>query len=313
MSAPTSSPSFLAVVNATVRDAETIADDLERGIRSRDLSAEVAVTSSVDDVRRVVAGALDRGTRGFLAVGGDGTAHHLVNALVHDAGEPTDDAAPAAASPSERTCFTILAAGTGSDFARTFAHDGRVDAALDRLVRRERYPVDVGWIEGSFGRRWFLNAANAGIAAQSVITASRMPRRIGALRYTAAFWLSLPRFPGADIAVTIDHHAFEGEALNVVVANGQFFGGGLHVAPRATLVDGRFDVLVFSGARANAFSVMPRLKFGSHLTHRAVHRYVGGDVAIRVPSGWPVEADGELLGHGPIRIGIAPEALDYLV
>ena len=303
MSTPGPHTAYLAVVNASIRAAGSIAQELERGIRSRGLDAEVAVTTSIDDVHRVVVDARARGTTGFLAVGGDGTAHHLVNALLEPGGHAAGDG----------TSLAILAAGTGSDFARTFGHDDRVDAALDRLVRAERYPIDVGWIEGSFGRRWFLNAANAGIAAQSVITASRLTRRIGALRYTAAFWMSLPRFPGADIGVTIDRHAFTGRALNVVVANGQFFGGGLNVAPRATLVDGRFDVLVFSGARANAFSVMPRLKFGSHLTHRAVRRYVGGDVAIEVPPEWPIEADGELLGRGSVRVGIEPGALDYLV
>lgn len=291
---------WLVVVNGGARRAAELQAELEVTVRSHGLDAQIARTTGTAELGGLVDAALTEGRTGFVAVGGDGTAHHLLNALP-------------LGSADRRFRFAVIPAGTGSDFTRTFGQDGDVDAALGRLATGGRYPIDVGWIEGSFGRRWFLNAANAGIAAQSVVTAERLPRRIGATRYTAAFWMTLARFPGARVAIDIDHHRFDGEALNVVVANGQFFGGGLNVAPRATLVDGRFDVIVFSGARSNAFTVMPRLALGSHLTHRAVRRYVGASVHIDVPEQWPIEADGELLGTGPVTIGIAPAALDYVV
>ena len=125
--------------------------------------------------------------------------------------------------------------------------------------------------------------------------------------------MALGRFPLHDIEVDIDHHRFAGSAINVVVANGQFFGGGLNIAPRATLVDGLFDVQVFSGPRRNAFTVMPRVAFGSHLTHRAVRRYIGGSVRIEAPTDWPVEADGELLGHGPVTAENLPAKVEFVI
>lgn len=291
---------WLAVVNGTARRARHIPTELEVAARVRGVDLRVVRTASTVDLPQLVADAVSEGRTGFVAVGGDGTAHHLINALPIGADEP-------------RLSFAMIPAGTGSDFARTFGQNDDVGAAVDRLASGDRYPIDIGWIEGTFGRRWFLNAANAGIAAQSVVTAERLPRWIGSLRYTAAFWLTLPGFPGRPLVATVDRHRFDGQALNVVVANGQFFGGGLNVAPRATLVDGRFDVIVFSGARSNAFTVMPRLAFGSHLTHRAVRRYLGERIRIEVPAGWPIEADGELLGSGPVEIGILSAALDYMV
>ena len=99
----------------------------------------------------------------------------------------------------------------------------------------------------------------------------------------------------------------------MVVANGQFFGGGLNVAPRSTLVDGVMDVQVFSGPKRNAFAIMPRLAFGSHLTHRAVRRYIGANVSIQAPDEWPVEADGEIIGRGSVEIETIPQALDFAI
>jgi diacylglycerol kinase (ATP) len=79
------------------------------------------------------------------------------------------------------------------------------------------------------------------------------------------------------------------------------------------MVDGILDIQVFAGPRRNAFVVMPRLLVGSHLTHPAVRRYVGSEVSITCPDTWPIEADGELLGSGPVTISVLPGAIDLVI
>lgn len=269
-------------------------------LTQRNVDADIHTSTSVADTRSKVAAAQATGVSHFAAVGGDGTAHVVLNAMMET-------------QPTERQTMALIPAGSGSDFVRTFGHSSDTVAAIDRLADVNRYSVDIGRIEGSFGSRYFLNAANAGVAAASVRTAKRLPRWVGSLRYTTAFWAALARFRQAGVVVDIDRHRFDGQAINVVVANGQFFGGGLNIAPRATLVDGEFDVQVFSGPKRNAFTIMPRLVFGSHLTHRAVRRYVGASIRIDAPPTWPVEADGELLGTGSVTITAISAALDFAI
>jgi diacylglycerol kinase (ATP) len=273
---------------------------VERGVQDRDLVANIHESASLDDLMSTVAAAARRGERDFVAVGGDGTAHHILNAAL-------------GAVPDARLRLSIIPAGSGSDFVRTFALPTDIAGGLDRLVEPTTYAIDIGVVTLPDGDRYFLNAVNSGVAAQSVSVAERLPRWIGSIRYTAAFWMALGRFHQAPAEVDIDHHRFRGDAINIVVANGQFFGGGLNIAPRATLVDGVFDVQVFSGPRRNAFTVMPRVLFGSHLTHRAVRRYVGSEVGIDVPEDWPLEADGELLGRGPASVRAVPQAVDFVI
>ncbi|MGI9528425.1 MAG: diacylglycerol/lipid kinase family protein [Acidimicrobiia bacterium] len=264
------------------------------------VDADIHTSDGIADTATVVHQAQQRGLSHFAAVGGDGTAHHVLNAVM-------------ASAPTTRQTMALIPAGSGSDFVRTFGHTSDTHAAVNRLADMDRYGIDIGRIEGAFGSRFFLNAVNAGVAAASVRTAERLPRAVGTVRYTTAFWAALARFRQAGVVVDIDRHRFEGDAINVVAANGQFFGGGLNIAPRATLVDGELDVQVFSGPRRNAFTVMPRLLFGSHLTHRAVRRYIGSAVNIDVPGDWPVEADGELLGTGSVAITTIPDALDFII
>ena len=288
------------LVNPHAGRSTHLGDAVSAGVRDRGLDAGIHVTASVEDLVATTTAAADEGIRSFAAVGGDGTAHHMVDTLMARG----DDAVYQ---------FAMIPKGSGSDFVRTYAHDGDLDRGLDRLVHPDPYRIDVGTISGAFGTRHFINACNVGVAAASVRTAERLPRAMGPIRYSTAFWLTLGRFPQRAVEVDIDHHRFTGDAINVVVANGQFFGGGLNVAPRATMVDGVFDVLVFSGARSNAFTVMPRMLIGSHLTHRAVRRYIGSTVHIEADPAWPVEADGEVLGTGPVTIGILPRAIDYVL
>ena len=100
---------------------------------------------------------------------------------------------------------------------------------------------------------------------------------------------------------------------HVVVANGQFFGGGLNIAPRSVLSDGAMDVQIFRGCRRQAFSIMPRVLMGTHLSHSGVQRFSGSRISIEVPEAWPVEADGEILGSGDVEVEVLRDAIDFVI
>ena len=275
--------------------------EVESAFSEQGVRAVVSQTQSPEHLRSIVAREVSTGRRDFVVVGGDGTAHHALNAMMAD-GYPAD---------ADLT-LSIIPTGSGSDFVRTFGHATGLGAGVARLREPDRYRIDVGTVIGAFGEVFFLNALNVGVAAASVAGASTLPARLGAKRYALGFWLALARFTQAEITTTIDHHGFSGVAINVVVANGQFFGGGMNVAPRATLTDGLFDVQVFAGPRRKAFTVMPRVIRGAHLTHSAVRRYVGAHVEITAPHDWPVEADGEILGTGSVRVTTIASAINFV-
>lgn len=284
-------------VGAGRRGSPTAA--VRSGLESRNVSAEIVETNDLDHLHEVVGNAIGRDIQRFAAVGGDGTAHHLLNAIKR-------------ASPSMRPTLAIIPAGSGSDFARTFGQSTKIDDALDRIADPDLYGVDIGRLRGNFGEHYVLNASSTGVVAASAEFAEKLPRWVGGARYTIAFWMALWRFRSAEVGVTIGRHEYSGPALTVVVANGQFFGGGLNIAPRATLVDGDFDVQVIHGPKRVAFAVMPRVIFGAHLSHKAVRRYIGSAATVRIPADWPVEADGEIIGRGAYSIECLPDAIDYV-
>ena len=266
------------------------------------LDAVFTESTSVSDLSSLISGAVVDGYTHFISVGGDGTANIVLNALMAD-------------RTSNRFTLGIVSSGSGGDFVRTFGHSGGVKDGLQRLVGPDldRYPVDIGLATGSFGSRYFLNALTMGVTAASVAKAHTLPRWLGSPRYTAAFWIALWRFSTAGISVRVGRNSFAEDAITVVVANGQFFGGGLNIAPRSVLNDGEMDVQIFRGPRRQAFAVMPRVMMGTHLTHRGVQRFTGSSVHVDVPENWPVEADGEILGAGSVEVEVLPDAIDMAI
>ena len=262
-------------------------------LAGRGIEFELRVSESGEAIRPIVAEGRDRGYTCFAAVGGDGTATLVLNALLLD-------------DWAEPPTLGILPAGSGSDFIRTFGIPNDLDAAADHLLGDAEYAVDVGLLSGAFGHRYFLNVANSGIAARTVVEAERLPDRLGSRRYLAGFWSALARTNPSDVRVVTDGRRITALAWNVVIANGQFFGGGMNVAPRAAAMDGLFDVQVFSGPRRTAPAVLRRVVRGTHLTHRAVRRTTGASVEVDVPEAWMVEADGEIVGTGPFTAIVKP-------
>lgn len=261
---------------------------------------ELRVSRSPGAVADLVAEGVNAGSTRFVSVGGDGTAHLVVNGIMAHAWQ-------------RRPTLAILPAGSGSDFIRTFGLPGDLEAAATHLAGDAVYACDVGRAEGAFGSRYFLNELSAGITAASAEQALRLPVGLGRARYTAAFWLALLRFRPGPVQARVDRSTVVAEAMAVVVANGQFFGGNLNVAPRSGAGDGIFDVQVFAGPRRRAFSVMPRVARGTHLTLRSVQRRVGAEISLECPRDWPIEADGEVIGTGSVEIRVVPEAIDFKI
>lgn len=292
--------SWWVIVNPAAGRHGELEPRAHAALRRAGVDYELRVSRDAGHVASLVAEGRQAGAGRFAAVGGDGTAHLVLNGLM---------AAPWDVPP----VLAILPGGSGSDFIRTFALPKQLEAAADHLATDEVYPCDVGVIEGSFGSQYFLNAVNVGVAAASVRIAERLPRRLGGVRYGAGFWITLAGFPAAEIHLDVDGREFSGPAISVVFANGQYFGGGMNVAPRATVMDGKLDIQVFSGPRRQAFTVMPRVMRGLHLNHRGVRRFEGSQFHLRCPEAWPVEADGDMQGSGEVTGSVIPRAIEFKI
>lgn len=271
----------------------------------RGIDADVELTRAAGDATRIAREASSAGTRFVVAVGGDGTVNEVVNGLL-DPGTGT--------SRGPTPVLGVVSAGSGCDLVRTFGLDRDPEVLAAHLATDAVQPIDVGRIElhdedGQPVVRLFVNVAEVGFGGAVALAARRLPARLGPRRYRLgiiAAWGSFRRVP-----MVLDHDGgrFEASLSNVVVANGQFFGGGLKVAPRSLPDDGRFDLQAFGGTVTDVVRAARQLQNGSHLARTDVRSWPTASVHVSGARPLPVEADGELLGWSPARFDNLHRAL----
>ena len=280
---------WLVLVNPYAARGRHAMTRVKAALGSRDIPAEVIEVDGLAALRDTVARAAGERRTRFVAVGGDGTANAVVNALL----EHQWDSPPV---------LGILPTGTGCDLLRTFGIGNRIESAADHLAGETTYPVDVGLAIGEWGRRFFLNVASVGATAAAAAASCRFPGWLGTLRYVGGVAASLPGFRMSEIALEAEGRSFRGRALTVVFANGQFFGGGFNIAPRASMVDQLLDIQVITARKREVGRLMPKARGGHHLSDPSVKRFVAGEARVETVEPWPVEADGEPLGSTPLLV-----------
>ena len=272
---------------------------VERVLTEANLEYRVVLTTHPGHATEAVRQALGHGERYLVAVGGDGTVHEVVNGMVCD-GEPV----------AADAVLGVVAAGSGCDFARSFGPPDDPAQAAARLAGDEVRAIDVGTVTCADGdARCFVNIAEIGLGAAVVARAANLPRFLGGARYATGFWLTLPRFRPATVRLDADGQYHAWRAFNVVVANCRFYGGGMQISPKSDPGDGRLDILVMTGPKSDSFTTLPKVYTGSHLPHRNIAELRAGQLSIEAEPGFPVEADGEMLGVTPASFGIIPGAI----
>jgi len=250
------------------------------------------------------------GATRILVLGGDGSLSQALNGIYAAGG----------ADALARVSLGLLPAGTGRDYARS-AGVARDPVAAARALARGAAArrVDVGVIEFLDGRtRLFLNVASFGVSAQIAHALEEYPqlkRRAGAVAFGLATVRAGWGYAPVETELRIDLQAAQrGPTAAVAIANGGWFGGGMHVAPSARVDDGLFEVVRFGDLARRDFVIsLPRLYRGTHYTHPHVRHSQGAEIlaapGVGVTQPIEIEADGEIVGALPARFSLLPAAL----
>lgn len=300
----------LVVVNAAAGGRATLGAGTTVAARlgtSHDVT--VVTPASLSDAIGVVAAAVVDGVGTVVAVGGDGTVHGVVNGMVDaQRGEPR----------ALGLRLGVVASGTGADFARTFGLHLPAARAADHVASDATMPIDLARVrcigfDGQPVERVVANIVNVGWAASVAARAGRMPRVVGRARYGLSAMLSSRQMRVRPVELVLDHTTRHDAVCQVVIANGQFFGAGFRVAPRALPDDGRLHVQTWATSPMDVLAQLPKVRVGEHLDHPQVREWQSSTV--RLDSGTPlaVEADGEPIGRTPATVDVLGRIIDLSI
>lgn len=268
------------------------------GVQLLDLSAESASAA----IKKAKDAATKHKIQALVVVGGDGMAHLGVNVCVE-----------------AQIPLGIIAVGTLNDSARELGFPILDPAAgVDFIVRNldSKRRVDAIRLETSTGMHWVIGSASAGFDALVNRRANKLKWPRGQRRYEVAMLLELAKFKPLKYEVEIDGVKTSFSAMLCAIANGPAFGGGMRIAPEASMSDGELDLfVVHSISRLELIKIFPKVYTGGHVTHPAVEFFKGEHIRIQPTSesgAVPAFADGESVGEGSLDARIAAGALPVL-
>jgi len=266
---------------------------VQAAMRALGLEQRFEYTSSLGHARELALAAVANGEVA-VAFGGDGLIGAVAGALKHSDG-----------------VVGILPGGRGNDLCRVLGIPLKPVAACSVLASGVERELDLG----EAGGRTFAGIASCGFDSVVNRIANETTFVRGSPVYGYALLRALPGWKAAGFEVTVDG----GETLrftgySVAAANSKQFGGGMRLAPGASLTDGLLDVVIIED--------MPKLRFlrlaptvftGRHLGYRGVEVVRGREVQVSATEPFTLYADGEAIAELPVTIRVLPAAVRMIV
>jgi YegS/Rv2252/BmrU family lipid kinase len=229
-----------------------------------------------------------------VAFGGDGVIGAVADALKHSAG-----------------VLGVLPGGRGNDFARMLGIGLEPTAACSVLATGKISELDLGEVD----RKTFVTIASCGFDSDANRIANETRLIQGNLVYTYGALRALIAWRPARFEVSVDG----GEprlllGYTVAAANSSAYGGGMLMAPNASVQDGTLDVVLVSDTPKLRFlRLLPSLFKGEHVRLREVQVVHGAEVQISADRPFTMYADGDPIAELPVTVRVLPGAVRVIV
>ena len=267
------------------------------------------VTAAPGEATQFARLAVSQGAQSVVCVGGDGTLNEVINGLMNEEGPRNPD-----------VHIGFIPNGTGCDFRKTLLIPTNPKDALKVIEGGRTRPIDLGRLRyvdhnGETRTRYFHNLTSFGLGGEVDERVNTSGKKLGGfLSFIIATLVSLVLYEKKSIRLRVDDHFDEEVAvLNVAVANGQYHGGGMWVAPGANPSDGLFHVTIIGElSLPEVFYYLPKLYNGKILQVKRVRSVTGKKVEAVSDARVLLDVDGEQPGCLPVKIEIVPSALRIL-
>lgn len=297
--------SFFAIVNPAAgggRSAKLAGPALAR-LRQKGLQIDVIASTGPGHAIQLAREAYNQGYRRFLAVGGDGTAHEILNGIF------------AGRTSVERVALGFLPLGTGNSFLRDFAKDG-AEASMHALLENRRRPVDLIRLTHATGEIFSFNLLSVGFTADVAALTNRMFKPFGHLGYLLGVFVRVVQLRRRSFTLRCDDDKEwdERRSLFLTFNNSKYTGGTMLIAPNADPTDGLIEFVRWGPiGRLGLLRMLPRLYDGTHIAHPLASRRAVRHVEFDARTPVDVMIDGEVATLECRSLDILPAAVEIYI
>jgi len=296
---------FIAIVNPAAgggRSAQLAGAEISR-LKDAGLRIDVIASTGPGHASELANEGYLQGYRRFLAVGGDGTAHEIINGIFSRKGGV------------ERVELGFLPLGTGNSFLRDFTENG-AESSFEALKVGRKRSVDLLRLRHASGTLYSFNLLSVGFTADVGAITNRMFKPFGHLGYLLGVFVKVVQLKRRPFKMRCDEDAEwdERRCLFLTFNNSKFTGGTMKIAPDADPSDGLIEYIRWGPiGRLGLIRMLPRLYDGTHIAHPLASRRAVKRVEFALDAPVDVMVDGEILTVDCKVLEILPGAMDVYI
>ena len=271
-------------------------------LKTKEIFFSFAFTQYTKHELVLVDEAIKQGYRNFISVGGDGTLHHVVNGIMMQRYTKTSNIK-----------LGVIPLGTGNDWIRTYKIPNSIEKAINVIVNNTVIFQDIGCITLASGKKEYFNNL-AGIGYDGYVVKNlKYLKKIGSIAFLLSGLYSLLSYRKKKYSITIRDETLKEECLMIIFGICKYSGGGLRVTKYPNPTDGLLDItIVKKFSFFNLLFNLPKLYNGNIVHHKKVDNYKVKELNI-INDNSIIEADGELVGTGSLKVHIIPNAIQFLI
>ncbi|OAB58814.1 hypothetical protein AY599_20095 [Leptolyngbya valderiana BDU 20041] len=226
----------------------------------------------------------------IVLCGGDGTVHWALDALM-ELDRPVG----------------LIPSGTANDLARSLGIPEDPAQAVETINAGLHRSVDVARV----GTTSFINAIGLGLGPKTTREMrSEEKSRWGVVSYLLGLFRALRSPPHFSARIRSEDRDLSGRFMQITVANGIHYGGGMTISDQARLDDGLLDVLLVEArSRWRLLANALRFRIGTVENSRILDHWQCRSVRIETDQRIEVTADGEFVASTPIECRVLQAAL----
>ena len=314
---------WLAVVNvfAASKKAGSVWKRAAACLEEAGVSYKAEFTGGKYNANELSRKAAERGYRKFIAVGGDGTVHDVLNGIAEYA------MSEAEVSLSDFT-LTVIPVGSGNDWVKSVGASTDIQQAVSYIaagVTGVQDVVKVTVLDSSdlsaepLFVSYMSNVGGVGLDARvcEIVNRKKEQGKRGKKLYVSALLYCIRhRVPIRAKVICDGQLLFTGRYLSMAFGIGKYSGGGMRQTPAAVIDDGLLDITIIPDIPIWVIAKEAyKLFTGNFLTIKEVIPTTCREVYILPESesdAEPVEVDGEVIGRAPVHMEVLQQQINII-
>ena len=311
---------WLIVVNvfAASKKAGELWRRAESLLKQEGISYECRYTGDSGNACRIAEDSAREGYRKFVAVGGDGTVHDVLNGIMYFVDSPELKTVRL-----EDFYLAVLPMGSGNDWIKSLGIPrdvknivglissesfGRQDVVKVSLKDESGSPKSVAYM---------ANVGGVGIDADvcRIVNVNKKMGMSGKILYVKALIQCLMRRVPVVARVLCDgEEVYHGKYFSIAFGIGKYSGGGMRQTSDAVMDDGLLDMTIIPELGALTIAMKaPQLFTGTFSRIKQLVSKRGTKIEVIPDNGRPyVEVDGEVIGTAPVCMEIMGQQINVL-